>query len=87
MSRGENERPNDGGYPSNALFHRLADALEANEEEILILAERVPERIKRRALKRPDAFDALAECDDKTLDKLMAQIGRSPLQRKAAKKI
>jgi len=63
----------------------LADALEADEEELLILAKRVPEPIHKRVLQRPDAFRAFASCDDKTLDRLMAQIGRSPTPRKATK--
>jgi len=32
------------------------------------------------------AFRAFAACDDKTLDKLMTQIGRSPVPRKVTKK-
>ena len=37
LSRVENERLNFGDYPSDALIHRLADALEANEDELLKL--------------------------------------------------
>ncbi|QDV30327.1 anaerobic benzoate catabolism transcriptional regulator [Planctopirus ephydatiae] len=76
LSRVENGRLNFGDYPSDALIHRLADALEADEEELTVLAERVPERIRRRVLQRPDVFGALANCDDKTLDKLMTEIGK-----------
>ena len=86
LSRIETERLNYGDYPSDALIHRLADALDADEEELLILAKRIPEPIQRRVLQRPDAFRAFATCDDKTLDKLMTQIGRSPVPRKTAKK-
>lgn len=75
LSRVENERLNFGDYPSDALIHRLADALEADEEELLILAKRVPERILRRILQRPEVFGALAKCDDKTLDKVQVMIG------------
>ncbi len=75
LSRVENERLNFGDYPSDALIHRLADALEADEEELTVLAERVPDRIRQRVLQRPDVFGALANCDDKTLDKLMGTIG------------
>lgn len=74
LSRVENERLNFGDYPSDALIHRLADALEADEDELLILAKRVPERIRKRVLQRPDVFGALANCDDKTLDKVLGQI-------------
>jgi transcriptional regulator with XRE-family HTH domain len=75
-----------GDYPSDALIHRLADVLEGDEEELLLLAERIPKPIQKRVLQRPDAFLAFAACDDKTLDKLMTQIGRSPVIRKPTKK-
>jgi len=39
------------------------------------LAERVPDRIRKRVLQRPDVFGALANCDDKTLDRVMGTIG------------
>ena len=86
LSRVENERLNYGDYPSDALIHRLADALEADEEELLILAKRVPAPVKKRVLQRPDAFLAFAACDDTTLDKLMGEIGKTPVPRKAARK-
>ena len=86
LSRVENERLNYGDYPSDALIHRLAEALEADEEELLILAKRIPELIKKRFLQRPDAFRVFAACDDATLDKLMVQIGQVPTPRKRAKR-
>lgn len=86
LSRVENERLNFGDYPSDALIHRLAAALEANEDELLILAKRIPEPVKKRFLQRPDAFCAFATCDDATLDKLMIQIGQTPMPRKRKRK-
>lgn len=81
LSRVENERLNYGDYPSDALIHRLADALDGDECELLILAKRVPESVKKRVLQRPDAFCAFAACDDDTLDNLMVQIGQTPTPR------
>ena len=86
LSRVENERLNFGDYPSDVLIHRLADALDANEGELLILAKRIPEPVKKRFLQRPDAFLAFTTCDDATLDKLMAEIGQTPRPRRAAKR-
>ena len=86
LSRVQNEKLNFGDYPSNALIHRLADALDADEEELLLLAKRIPEPVKQRVLQRPDAFRAFAACDDATLDKLMTQIGELPRPRKATKR-
>lgn len=78
LSKVENGKLDFGDYPSDALIHRLAEALEADEEELTVLAERVPERIRKRVLERPDVFGALAECDDKTLDKVMGAIESKP---------
>ena len=75
LSKVENGRLDFGDYPSEALIHRLADALEADEDELIVLSERVPERIRKRVLQRPDVFAALAKCNDKTLDKVMGTIG------------
>lgn len=70
---------NFGDYPSEVLVHRLAYALEADEEELIVLAKRVPDRIRERVLLLPDVLIALADCDDKTLDKVLVQMGRSPV--------
>lgn len=80
VSKIENHQLDFGDYPSEALIHRLADALDADEEELLILAEKIPEYIRKRFIERPDAFRALALADDKTLDKLVEQIGQKPKQ-------
>src|ERR1700739_4697219 len=74
LSKAENERLDYGDYPSNALIGRLAKALDADSDELLFLAKRIPDRMKRRILKRPDDFRKLTELDDKTLDLLLAQI-------------
>jgi len=46
--------------------------LEGDEEELLLLAEKVPEPIRRRVIARPDAFRRLAELSDKKLDRILA---------------
>jgi len=74
LSRVENGRLNYGDYPSNALIHRLADSLDADEEELLVLAERVPDRIRQRVLERPDVFGRLADLDDRSLDRVIAAL-------------
>ena len=56
LSRVENEHLNYGVYPSDDLIDRIADALEADEDELRVLAQRVPEQVKRRAIERPDGL-------------------------------
>ena len=75
LSRAENERLQYGDYPSDALIGKLAKALDADADELLFLAKRIPDRMKRRILERPDAFYTLAGLDDEALDRLLAQIG------------
>ena len=76
LSKIENERLDFAQFPSEELICKLASALEADEDELLILAKKVPPKIRERVFERPEVFAALADCDDKTLDKLMSQIGR-----------
>ncbi len=82
LSKIENERLDFAQFPSEELICKLAIALEADEDELLILAKKVPSRIKERVFERPELFAALADCDDKTLDKMMLQIGDRPRRRK-----
>ena len=74
LSRAENERLQYGDYPSDALIGKLADALDADADELLFLAKRIPVRMKRRILERPDAFRRLTELDDEGLDRVMQEL-------------
>jgi HTH-type transcriptional regulator, competence development regulator len=83
ISKVENEKLDFGDYPSGELICKLARALEVDEDDLLFLAKKIPAAIRERLFERPDVFRALARCDDKTLDKLLAQIAGSV---KSAKK-
>ena len=88
MSKIENEKLDFGDYPSEVLICRLADALEADVDELLLLAKKIPEPIRRRVFERPEVYRALARSDDPTLDRVLADIGRhgsepSKVRRKA----
>ena len=74
LSRVETGRLNFGDYPSEALIHKLAEALDA---ELLILAEKIPERIKRRVLERSDAFQQFAALDDESMDRLLRRMQKT----------
>jgi transcriptional regulator with XRE-family HTH domain len=75
LSRIENENLDFGPYPSEDLICRLAEALDADPDELLILAKKVPEKIRRRVFERPDAFSKLADLDDEGLDRVLAVLG------------
>ncbi|WP_417737035.1 helix-turn-helix domain-containing protein [Rosistilla oblonga] len=74
LSKVENEKLDFGDYPSEALIHRLADALDVDEDELLILANKIPESIRRRLRERPDAFRLLARLDDRALDRVIEKV-------------
>lgn len=71
LSKIENHHLDFGDYPSEALIHKLAVELETDEEELMILAEKVPERVRKRFLERPDVFLRLTELGDKQMDLVM----------------
>jgi transcriptional regulator with XRE-family HTH domain len=77
LSKIENNKLEEGHGPSEKLIHKLAEELNADEQELLILADKVPDLIRQRLHQRPDVFAAIAACDDKTLDKLLSQIGKT----------
>jgi transcriptional regulator with XRE-family HTH domain len=71
LSKIENGKLDFGDYPGEGLIRRLAKALKADEDELLLLAEKVPESIRRRVIQRPDAFRKLAGLDDEALNRLL----------------
>lgn len=81
VSKIENEKLDFGDYPSEELIVKLARVLDTDPEELLILAQKVPERIRQRVLERPDAFGRFADLDDATLDRLLRHLDRSAAAR------
>ena len=77
ISKVENESLHFGDFPSEKFIHKLADVLEADEEELLLLADKVPEAIRKRVRERPEAFRTLAGLDDKTLDRVIKGLKKS----------
>ena len=75
ISKVEKERLQFGDYPSEKFIHKLAEALQCDEDELLLVTDRVPPAIQMRVLERPEAFRRIAELDDRTLDRLLDQIG------------
>jgi len=72
ISKVENEKLHFGDYPSEKFIHKLADTLKADEDELLVLTDRVPKAIRKRVRERPEAFRLLAEFSDAALDDVVA---------------
>jgi transcriptional regulator with XRE-family HTH domain len=71
ISKIENEKLDFGDYPSEELILKLGKTLEADADELLILAKKVPESVRKRVIQRPDVFRKLANLDDDALDKIL----------------
>ena len=74
ISKIENEKLDFGDYPSEELIGKLAVALDTEADELLLLAKKVPEQIKKRVMERPDAFRKFADLDDDKLDDLLEKL-------------
>ena len=74
ISKIENHKLEDGHCPSENLIRKLAAELDGDEEELFLLAEKVPEPIRKRVCERPDVFRVLAGLDDITLDQLLRSV-------------
>ena len=72
LSKIENGKLDFGDAPGEGLILKLAAALDADADELMLLAKRIPERIRRRVLERPDVFRRLAALDDAALDRVVA---------------
>jgi transcriptional regulator with XRE-family HTH domain len=71
LSKAENGKLDFSTFPGDALILKLAKALEADADELLLLAQKIPDQIKRRVIERPDVFRRIADLDDKALDDLL----------------
>ncbi len=67
ISKVENGKLHFGDYPSEKFIHKLATELKADEDELLLLADKVPASIRIRIRQNPELFRCLARMDRKTL--------------------
>ena len=76
LSKVESEKLDFAPYPSEELIRKLAKALEADVDELLLLAKKIPTDIRDRVIERPDAFRKIASLDDEALDAVLKDIER-----------
>ncbi len=74
LSKAENGKLAFADYPGEALILKLAAALDADADQLLIMAEKIPPQIRKRVLERPDAFLTLASMDDEALDRVLQDV-------------
>jgi transcriptional regulator with XRE-family HTH domain len=74
LSKIENDKVDFAAFPSEATIRKLAKVLDADVDQLLLMAEKIPDQIRRRVLERPEVFRLIAELDDKALDRLVETI-------------
>ncbi|HBJ34913.1 MAG TPA: XRE family transcriptional regulator [Planctomycetaceae bacterium] len=74
ISKVENGKLHFGDYPSEKFIHKLAEELKADEDELLLLADKVPVSIRQRIRQRPDLFRQIAKMDKRALDRLESSL-------------
>ena len=75
ISKIENGHLDFGDYPSEELILKIAKALDADADGLLLLAKKIPESVRKRVIQRPDVFLKLAALDDERLDKILEDLG------------
>lgn len=75
LSKIENDKIESSEFPSEETIKKLAKALGANVDDLLLMAKKVPDSIKKRVIQRPDAFRKFASLDDKTINRLLDELG------------
>ena len=71
LSKIENDKVDFAAFPSEETIRKLAKVLEADVDELLLMAKKIPDHIRQRVLEKPDAFRMIARLDNKSLDKLV----------------
>ncbi|WP_404308759.1 helix-turn-helix domain-containing protein [Neorhodopirellula lusitana] len=79
ISKVENGKLHFGDYPSEKFIHKLAEVLKADEDELLLLADKVPVAIRKRIRQRPELFRKLAKLDRKALDAIESSLDAAKL--------
>lgn len=74
LSRIENDRLDDEQTPRQETLQKIADALDADVDELLLLARRIPNAYRERILSRPAVFRKLLNLSDHALEELVAAV-------------
>jgi HTH-type transcriptional regulator, competence development regulator len=74
LSKIENDRVDFAAFPSEETIRKLAKVLDADVDELLLMAKKIPDHIRQRVLERPEAFRMIARLDDRSLDRLVKTI-------------
>lgn len=71
LSRVENDRLDDDQTPREETLQRIAKALRADPDELLLLARRIPDSYRDRILAKPGIFRRILNLSDHALEELL----------------
>lgn len=71
LSRVENDRLDDEQTPREETLQRIAKALRADADELLLLARRIPDSYRDRILAKPGIFRRILNLSDHALEELL----------------
>lgn len=74
LSRVENDRLDDEQTPREETLQRIARALDADPDELLLLARRIPDSYRDRILSQPGVFRKLLNLSDDALEEMVRSI-------------
>ena len=74
ISKVENGRLHFGDYPSEKFIHRLAAELGTDEDDLLMLADKIPIGLRKIIREHPSLFRAIAVLDAKALNELASDL-------------
>lgn len=74
LSRIENDRLDADQTPREETLQKLADALETDPDELLLLARRIPDSFRERILSRPAMFRRVLNLSDDQLESLLNSV-------------
>lgn len=78
LSRVENDRLDDDQTPREDTLQKIADALETDADELLLLARRIPDAFRERILSKPGIFRRILTLSDQALEELLDEVGETP---------
>ncbi len=74
LSRVENDRLDDEQTPREETLQKIAQALDTDSDELLLLARRIPDAFRTRILAKPGIFRRILNLSDGALEEMLANL-------------
>ncbi|MEP3482110.1 MAG: helix-turn-helix domain-containing protein [Fuerstiella sp.] len=85
LSRVENDRLDDDQTPREDTLQKIAEALETDADELLLLARRIPDAFRDRILSKPGIFRRILTLSDQALEDLLDDVEKDPIANETEK--